>query len=362
MACFVVMPFLLPSGPSTSGRRAYVLVAPPPFVATCWVLDHPAHVRALAPFVREGSTHDMLLLTERAEVRALYEQRDGSLPSRRAAWIPRASGVWSGQRRLRQAVGHVKRWRRSLAGPHRMVAMNAPLMPLAARLAGVPRRWCLVDTEIQHRNLRWLDRGVTDVVVPTHWREDIDGGRLAAWKRGADGGRWNLHRLDGTHQHLHLAPIRRPIDLSDPPRILVRRLLATGSHDDGEVIALPDAVIEGFQVLSWDEVSGPSERLAWSLLNRLSDVDGVVTQSTTFAAEAAYLGVPTLLVSAAERGYLDRVEAEGWPLFRHRGACEGEAWLDVRARWATGMALTDALSPDPWPDAKGALDGLLQDG
>ena len=304
----------------------------------------------------------MLLLTERAEVRALYEQRDGSLPSRRAAWIPRASGVWSGQRRLRQAVGHVKRWRRSLAGPHRMVAMNAPLMPLAGRLAGVPRRWCLVDTEIQHRNLRWLDRGVTDVVVPTHWREDIDGGRLAAWKRGADGGRWNLHRLDGTHQHLHLAPIRRPIDLSDPPRILVRRLLATGSHDDGEVIALPDAVIEGFQVLSWDEVSGPSERLAWSLLNRLSDVDGVVTQSTTFAAEAAYLGVPTLLVSAAERGYLDRVEAEGWPLFRHRGACEGEAWLDVRARWATGMALTDALSPDPWPDAKGTLDGLLQDG
>ena len=362
MACFVVMPFLLPSGPSTSGRRAYVLVAPPPFVATCWVLDHPAHVRALAPFVREGSTHDMLLLTERAEVRALYEQRDGSLPSRRAAWVPRASGVWSGQRRVRQAVGHVKRWRRSLAGPHRMVAMNAPLMPLAGRLAGVPRRWCLVDTEIQHRNLRWLDRGVTDVVVPTHWREDIDGGRLAAWKRGADGGRWNLHRLNGTHQHLHLAPIRRPIDLSDPPRILVRRLLATGSHDDGEVIALPDAVIEGFQVLSWDEVSGPSERLAWSLLNRLSDVDGVVTQSTTFAAEAAYLGVPTLLVSAAERGYLDRVEAEGWPLFRHRGACEGEAWLDVRARWATGMALTDALSPDPWPDAKGALDGLLQDG
>ena len=192
-----------------------------------------------------------------------------------------------------------------------MVAMNAPLMPFAARLAGVARRWCLVDTEIQHRNLRWLDRGITDVVVPTHWREDLDGGRLAAWERGAEAGRWALPRLDGTHQHMHLAPIRRPNDLSDPPRILVRRLLGTGSHDGGEVITLPDAVIEGFQLLSWDEASGPSERLAWSLLNRLSDVDGVVTQSTTFAAEAAYLGVPTLLISAAERGYLDRVEAEG---------------------------------------------------
>ena len=106
---------------------------------------------------------------------------------------------------------------------------------------------------------------------------------------------------------------------------MVRRLLGDGSHDHGEVLALPDAVIEGFQVLSWDEEETPSERLAWTLLDRLSDVDGVITQSTTFAAEAAYLGVPTLLVSAAERGFLDRVEAEGWPLFRHRGACEGEA-------------------------------------
>jgi len=316
----------------------------------------------MAPFVREGSTQDMLLLTDRAEVRALYDQRDGHLPSRRAAWIPRALGVWSGQRRLRHAVRHLKRWCRDVPGSHRMVAMNAPLMPWAGRLAGLTRRWCAVDTEIQHRNLRWLERGVTDLVVPTHWREDLDGGRLAAWKRGATAGRWQLHRLDGTHQHLHLVPIRRPTDLADPPRILVRRLLGTGSHDEGEVIALPDAVIDGFQVLAWDEEAGPSDRMAWSLLERLSDVDGVVTQSTTFAAEAAYLGVPTLLVSAAERGYLDRVEAEGWPLFRHRGACEGEAWLDVRARWATGMALTDALAPDPWPNAKAEFDVLLQDG
>ena len=329
-------------------------------VPTCWVFDHPAHVRALAPLVRDGSTQDMLLMTDRAEVRALYEQRDGHLPSRRAAWVPRASGAWSGQRRLRAAVAHLRSWRREVPGPHRMVAMNAPLMPLAGRLSGLSERWCAVDTEIQHRSLRWLNRGITDVVVPTHWREDLDGGSLAGWARGAKAGRWRLHRLDGTHQHLHLAPIRRPNDLADPPRILVRRLLGDGSHDHGEVLALPDAVIEGFQVLSWDEEETPSERLAWTLLDRLSDVDGVITQSTTFAAEAAYLGVPTLLVSAAERGFLDRVEAEGWPLFRHRGACEGEAWLDVRARWATGMALTDALAPDPWPDARAAFAAMLQ--
>ena len=85
--------------------------------------------------------------------------------------------------------------------------MNAPLMPLAGRLAGLSERWCTVDTEIQHRSLRWLNRGVTDVVVPTHWREDLDGGSLAGWARGAKAGRWRLHRLDGTHQHLSLIHI-----------------------------------------------------------------------------------------------------------------------------------------------------------
>ncbi|MGB0726417.1 MAG: hypothetical protein ACPGQO_06480, partial [Candidatus Poseidoniaceae archaeon] len=58
-------------GPSTSGRRAYVPLPPALLVPTCWVFDHPAHVRALAPLVRDGSTQDMLLMTDRAEVRAL---------------------------------------------------------------------------------------------------------------------------------------------------------------------------------------------------------------------------------------------------------------------------------------------------
>lgn len=328
-------------------------------MATCWVLDHPAHVRALAPSIRSGSTHDLLLCTDREEVRALLEQRDGHVPSRRTVWIPRARGAVGGLRRLLAARAALRRWSGSLPAPHRMVAMNAPLMPWAGRLAGLAQRWCMVDTEVQHRHLRWLDRGVTDLVVPTHWREDLDGGRLEAWRRGAEDGRWRLHRLDGLHQHLHLHPIRRPADLSDPPRLLVRRLLGNGSHDRGEVLDVPEAVIEGFDLVRWDEASSSTDRPAWALLEQLSGVDGVITQSTTFAAEAALLGVPTLLVSAAERGYLDRVEREGWPLFRHRGPCSGEAWLDVRSRWLTGLALTDALAPDPWPPAAEALHDLL---
>ena len=138
-------------------------------------------------------------MTDRAEVRALYEQRDGHLPSRRAAWVPRASGAWSGQRRLRAAVRHLRSWRREVPGPHRMVAMNAPLMPLAGRLSGLSERWCAVDTEIQHRSLRWLNRGITDVVVPTHWREDLDGEALQAG--------YEAPRLDGGGSTASTAPI-----------------------------------------------------------------------------------------------------------------------------------------------------------
>ena len=60
----------------------------------------------MAPFVREGSTQDMLLLTDRAEVRALYDQRDGHLPSRRAAWIPerRVHGAANGGFVMRFAI------------------------------------------------------------------------------------------------------------------------------------------------------------------------------------------------------------------------------------------------------------------
>jgi len=328
-------------------------------MATCWVLDHPAHVRALADSVRDGSTFDLLLATDRPEVRMMLDQRDGHLPSRRTAWLPRARGALGGVRRLAAARRALRRWSREVPAAYRMVAMNAPLMPWAGRLAGLDERWCLVDTEAQHRHLRWLERGVTDLVVPTHWREDLDGGCLQGWEEGEAAGRWRMHRLDGAHQHLHLRPIRRPLSLHDPPRLLVRRLLGDGSHDTGEVVPIPDAVIEGFDLVLWDEAGSPTERRAWGLLDALSDVDGVITQSTTFAAEAALLGVPTLLVSRAERGFLDRILDEGWPLFRHRAPCEGEAWLDVRARWLTGLALTDALDPDPWPEAGAALRDLL---
>jgi hypothetical protein len=93
----------------------------------------------------------------------------------------------------------------------------------------------------------------------------------------------------------------------------------------------------------------------WALVQELSAHDGVITQSVTMASEAALLGVPTLLVSAAQRGFLTRLEDEGYPLFRWTEACEGEAWHSLHAQFLTGLHLTEALEPAAWPDARAQL-------
>ncbi|MEL0332142.1 MAG: hypothetical protein VW982_08010, partial [Candidatus Poseidoniales archaeon] len=59
---------------------------------TCWVLDHPAHVRLLAEFLRNGTTADLIVACERPEVRAMVEQGDGRLPRRQTLWVPRPVG------------------------------------------------------------------------------------------------------------------------------------------------------------------------------------------------------------------------------------------------------------------------------
>jgi hypothetical protein len=77
------------------------------------------------------------------------------------------------------------------------------------------------------------------------------------------------------------------------------------------------------------------------------------------ASEAALLGTPVLLVSAAQRGFLNRLEEEGAPLFRWRGSEDGRAFEEVQAQFLAGLHLTDALEATQWPDAKGQLEGWL---
>ena len=126
-----------------------------------------------------------------------------------------------------------------------------------------------------------------------------------------------------------------------------------GVHDDDEIVALPADALEGLMITNADE--NGYEGAAWDLDRELAAHDGVITQSVTLASEAALLGTPVLLVSAAERGFLDRLESEGAPLFRWRGPNDDVDWGSVQAQFLAGLHLTDALEAAAWPDAKGQL-------
>ena len=322
---------------------------------TCWVLDHPAHVRLLAPFLREGTTADLIVACERPEVRAMLEQGDGRMPRRQTLWVPRPVGEGKRRKalyRLRSVQRLLKAAGRDGQGAvERIVGVGAALEMLAAkprwwRRSTVHQRWYITDTEVNHLAHRIAVKAATHAVLPTHWREDLDGGFFATFQ-----GR--VHRLDGLHGHVHLAPQRRPSKVSNPPRVLVRRLVGGGVHDEGEIVALPDDALDGVVTTVADENAYEGD--PWTLDRELATHDGVITQSVTLASEAALLGTPTLLVSAAQRGFLDRLERDGAPLFRWRGEGDEEPWDSVHARFLAGLHLTDALEPASWPDARGQL-------
>ena len=199
---------------------------------------------------------------------------------------------------------------------------------------------------MNHLAHRLAAKSATHVVVPTHWREDLDDGFLASFCG-------TVHRLDGLHGHVHLAPHRRPSAVSSPPRVLVRRLAGGGVHDGDEIVALPEDALDGLMLTNADENGYEGD--PWGLDRELAAHDGVITQSVTLASEAALLGTPVLLVSAAERGFLDRLEGEGAPLFRWRGTSDKVEWGSIQAQFLAGLHLTDALEAAAWPDAKGQL-------
>ena len=177
----------------------------------------------------------------------MLEQGDGRLPRRQTLWVPRPVGEGMRRKalyRIRSVQRLLKAAGRDGQGAvERIVGVGAALEMLAAkprwwRRSTVRQRWYITDTEVNHLAHRLARKAATHVVVPTHWRADLDGGFLATFQG-------QIHRLDGLHGHVHLAPQRRPSKVSSPPRILVRRLEGGGVHDDEEIVALHTSTFLG---------------------------------------------------------------------------------------------------------------------
>jgi hypothetical protein len=157
----------------------------------------------------------------------------------------------------------------------------------------------------------------------------------------------NIHRLNGLHGHVHLRPQLRPVHVQDPPSFVVRRLQGDGIHDSGEVIEIPTQILEGIDITYADESKYTGD--SWKFITMLSQHNAVITQSVTVASESVLMGVPTLLVSDAKRGFLNRIESDGYPLFRLTSESDVE---EIQAQFLAGLFLTEALDLPEWPDAQ----------
>ena len=313
---------------------------------TCWVLDHPAHVRLLAPFIRSGSTSDVLVATDRKEVRQLLDSSEGVLPKRQLIWVERPIGkkrlriAWKRMREVRSFLKNALRTGGKIA---RIISVGAPLELRVAKRLKIPKRWYISDTEVNHLAHRLAAGMATDVLVPTHWNSSIDGGWLEKLRKKGS----TIHRLDGLHGMVHLRPQLRPKQVAVVPKIAVRRLDGDGVHDAREMLEIPESILEGIEQTRADE--GKYAGDAWEFASTMSMHDGVISQSVTVASEAGLMGVPTLLVSNAERGFLDRLESDGFPLFRLRS---NEDIEEIHAQFLAGLHLTEALDLPDWPNAR----------
>ena len=308
-------------------------------MASGWVIDHPAHARLLAPIMRElSSPNDVIIACDRQEVRAMLENCDGHLPRRRTVWVPRPVG----KGRFRKAWTRSRISKKALKSVDKVVSVGAPIeLRVAPRKA---RRIYITDTEINHVAHKLAQP--TDVIIPTHFIDSLAGPLMKK--------KCNFHRIDGLHGHVHLHPHIRPTIICEPPKVMVRRLIGNGIHDSEEVISIPKDWLEGLEVTNADE--NQYEGNPWDLTTKLSQMNGVITQSVTLASEAVLLGVPTLLVSRAKRGFLERLVNDGYPLFIARDSDES-----ILAAWLAGMHLTDALEEPDWPNARSEIINFIKD-
>lgn len=332
---------------------------------TCWVLDHPAHVRLLAPFIRCGQPNDIIIACDRIEVRKLLSSADGILPRRQLMWVQRAIGSgksFKALKRINQSHKFMKMaGRDGSGGIERIVVIGASLELLAlkniARLGtikSIRKLIYITDTEVNHIAHNLALKQCTEIILPTHWNQNIDGGFL---EKSSNSNKIIVHRLDGLHGHVHLRPSQRPSQVSNPPRVLVRRLQGDGIHDDSEVIHIPEKVWDGLIPTFADESKYDGD--AWQLTQQLAAHDCVITNSVTLASEACLLGTPTLLISKAQRGFLSRLQQDGHPLFIWDEECVGEKFEEKLTQFLCGIHLTDALEPEQWPNAKQQLADIL---
>ena len=291
-------------------------------IPTCWVIDHPAHFQFFAPFIRCGHEADILILSSRPEVQMMFRTREGRLPHRPHLWVDRPVGVDIGRfRRLilaRKRVQSVRKFLRKYPLVNRIVVKGASLEIIAAKKEKRMERVYISDTESNHIAHRLALRGATSIILPESWRKGV------ATRIVSD------HRVQfypGILPDLYInmeegisirnqaiAQLRESIqgmtnDGSAAPIVFHRRITGGGIHDEDEIIDYQDWIRNlPVHFIHTKESAIEATDAVWDMPMQIAMFDGVLTGSTTTAAEAVIHGMPTFLISKAERGFLDELE------------------------------------------------------
>ena len=298
----------------------------PPFrrnMRTCWVIDHPAHFQLFRQWFRED---DILIVTKRQELDAMLAvgfdqpilrvERVIGRPLRR---------LQKGWRRQRQATAFLFEHE-----VERIVSKGAPFELRAARHM-VPERWYISDTEVN--NTAHMLAKPTHILLPESWE-----GKLKP-----------THTYPGILPQAYLpqnssawesakGQVQKEIGVPQEDLVVFHRKLMGGGIHDGDEIVNYEQAIRKMKVhfVENKESAAAMDGSAWELPIQATLFDGVLTGSTTLAAEAVVQGVPTLLISKAKRGFLtylaDQPHFFHWnedDLFDGRFSEMANNWMDT---------------------------------
>ena len=316
-------------------------------IPTCWVIDHPAHFQLFSPFIRAGHPNDILILTTRTEIQSMFRTREGRIPHRPHLWVDRPVGhKISKLKRFQISRNRIKKvndFLHSYPSIQRIIVKGASLELMAAKKAKISERVYISDTEVNHIAHRIAKRCATNILLPESWNNKIYSGFFSDSRVERYSGILPEVYLDidaGKSARIQaISQIRDGISFSESsnsnaPVIFHRLIVGGGIHDKSELI-LYDAWIKNLQVhfVHTKESAIESSDGAWELPIQIAMFDGVLTGSTTTASEAVIHGVPTLLISKAERGFLDEINQRFPKKLFHWKSSKKEGFDEIVERW-----------------------------
>ena len=258
---------------------------------TCWVIDHPAHFQLFRQWFRED---DILIVTERQELDAMlavgFEQP--TLRVERVIGNP-LRRLQKGWRRQRQVTAFLFEH-----DVDRIISKGAPF-ELRAAYHMVPERWYISDTEVNTTAHKLANP--THILLPESWEGKLKPthtypGILPQAYVPLNSSAWDSAK----------GQVQREIGIPEDDLVVFhRKLLGGGIHDGNEIVNYEQAIRKmKVHFVENKESAAAMDGSAWELPVQATLFDGVITGSTTLAAEAVVQGVPTLLISKAERGFL----------------------------------------------------------